>query len=245
MVPEMGAAVVFCAGKLMLPFPEAPRPIEGLVFVHAYVTPFAMLEEKLNAAVLPWQKLAEAGAFITGFGFTVIWVLTAAPAQAWPFVVRDGVALMVPLMGAVPLLVAAKGGIFPLPETPSPMLLFVFVQVKVVPAWFAPKLSAVLLFPAHKICGVKAFATGVGKTVMSTVSGTPGQATPPLEKAGVTTILALMGPLVVLVEGKDMLPVPLAPKPIVVLLFVQLYTVPAMLFGEEKFKVTVFPEHTC
>ena len=35
MVPEMGAAVVFCAGKLMLPFPEAPRPIEGLVFVHA------------------------------------------------------------------------------------------------------------------------------------------------------------------------------------------------------------------
>ena len=129
---------------------------------------------------------------------------------------------MVPLMGAVPLLVATKGGIFPLPETPSPMLLFVFVQVKVVPAWFAPKLSAVLLFPAHKICGVKAFATGVGKTVMSTVSGTPGQATPPLEKAGVTTIFALMGPLVALVEAKDMLPVPLAPKPIVVLLFVQL-----------------------
>jgi len=222
MVPEMGAAVVFCAGKLMFPLPEAPSPIEGLVFVHVYVTPFAMLEEKLNAAVLPWQKLAEAGAFITGFGFTVIWVLTAAPAQAWPFVVRDGVALMVPLSGAVPLFVATNGAIFPLPETPSPMLLFVFVQVKVVPTWLAPKLIAVLLFPAHKIWGVKAFATGVGSTVIEIVSGIPGQATPPLLKAGVTTMLALIGPLVALVEAKEIFPVPLAPKPIAVLLFVQL-----------------------
>lgn len=63
---------------------------------------------------------------------------------------------------------------------------------------------------------------GVGSIVICIVSGTPGQATPPLLKAGVTTMLDVIDPVVVLVEVKLMFPIPLAPKPIAVLLFVQL-----------------------
>ena len=63
---------------------------------------------------------------------------------------------------------------------------------------------------------------GVGSIVICIVSGTPGQATPPLLKAGVTTMLDVIDPVVVLVEVKLIFPLPLAPKPIAVLLFVQL-----------------------
>lgn len=166
MVPEIGAEVKFWAANPRLPEPEAPRPIEVLVLVHAYVTPFAMLEVKLNAALLPWQKLPEAGAFMTGFGFTVNWVLTGAPGQACPLVVRDGVAEIVPEIGAVPLLVAVNTGMFPLPEAAKPMEAFVLVHVNTEPAGVAVKFTPVLLLVAQRIWGVNAVATGVGSTVI-------------------------------------------------------------------------------
>lgn len=50
------------------------------------------------------------------------------------------------------------------------------------------------------------------------------------------------GALVVLVAVKFRLPVPLAPRPMAVLVLVQLYTVPAT--GPVKVCVTVAPAHT-
>lgn len=55
-------------------------------------------------------------------------------------------------------------------------------------------------------------------------------------------MVPVKGALVVLVAVKLRLPVPLAPRPIAVLLFVQLYTVPAT--GPLKVCVTVAPAHT-
>ena len=49
----------------------------------------------------------------------------------------------------------------------------------------------------------------------------PAHGVPPLVKVGVTTIVAVMGAVVVLVLVKDILPVPLAANPMLVVLFVQ------------------------
>lgn len=59
---------------------------------------------------------------------------------------------------------------------------------------------------------------------------------------GVTVIVPVIGPPVVLVAVKFRLPVPLAASPMAVLLLVQLYTVPAT--GPLKAWVTVVPAHT-
>ena len=60
------------------------------------------------------------------------------------------------------------------------------------------------------------------------VIGVPWQVTPPFVKFGVTVIVPNIAAVVVFVAVKDgKLPVPLAPKPIAVLLFVQLNVTPA------------------
>lgn len=73
-----------------------------------------------------------------------------------------------------------------------------------------------------------ALTTGVGFTVMVNTIGVPVQLTPPEVNTGVTVMLATTGALVVLVAVKlAILPVPDAASPMLVLLLVQLYTVPA------------------
>jgi len=66
-----------------------------------------------------------------------------------------------------------------------------------------------------------ATAVGVGFTVMVNVRGVPVHSVPPFRKLGVTVIVAVTGALVAFVAVNEaMLPVPLAPRPIDVLLFV-------------------------
>ena len=66
-------------------------------------------------------------------------------------------------------------------------------------------------------------------TVMVKLVGTPGQLLPPPETTGVTVMVALIGALVVfVVTNAAMFPEPDAANPIAGLLFVQLYTVPAI-----------------
>jgi hypothetical protein len=68
-----------------------------------------------------------------------------------------------------------------------------------------------------------AFTVGVGLTVIVKVRGVPVQVVPPLVKLGVTVIVAVTGDVPVLTAANEaMLPVPLAAKPIEVVLFVQL-----------------------
>jgi hypothetical protein len=63
--------------------------------------------------------------------------------------------------------------------------------------------------------------------VIVNVRGVPVHSVPPFKKLGVTVIVAVTGAFVVLIAVNEaMLPLPLAPSPIEVLLFVHVYTVP-------------------
>jgi hypothetical protein len=67
------------------------------------------------------------------------------------------------------------------------------------------------------------FTVGVGLTVIVNVFAGPEQDTPKLVKVGVTVMVAVTGDVPVLTAANAaILPVPLAPRPIVVLSFVQL-----------------------
>ena len=73
-----------------------------------------------------------------------------------------------------------------------------------------------------------AFTLAVGLTVIVNVIGVPGHDTPALVYTGVTVTVAVTGEAVLLIAVNDpILPVPLAARPMLVLLLVQLYTVPA------------------
>ncbi|NBU94078.1 MAG: hypothetical protein EBS18_06030, partial [Actinobacteria bacterium] len=67
---------------------------------------------------------------------------------------------------------------------------------------------------------------GVGFTVIVKLIGLPVHVTPAFVYFGVTTIVEVMGEEVVFVAVYDNEPVPLAARPIAMLLFVHSYTVP-------------------
>ena len=69
------------------------------------------------------------GAFTVGAGFTVMVKFRGVPAQVVPALVYDGVTVMVAVMAVVPLLVAVKLGILPLPLPPKPMLVLLLDQL--------------------------------------------------------------------------------------------------------------------
>ena len=73
-----------------------------------------------------------------------------------------------------------------------------------------------------------AFTLGIGLTVIVKVIGVPVQVVPALVYEGVTVIVATTGALLAFVAVKDaILPDPAAARPMVGVLLVQLYIVPA------------------
>ncbi len=84
----------------------------------------------------------------------------------------------------------------------------------------------------------------VGLTMMVNVFDDPVQDTPLLVKVGVTVIEPVTGEVPEFVAVKDMLPVPLAPRPIAVLLLVQMYVVVPPVLTVLKFRVVNPPLHT-
>ena len=81
------------------------------------------------------------------------------------------------------------------------------------------KFTASVCVPLHFVWSAGFTTVGVGFTVMVNVVGRPGQ---PVD-IGVTVIVPLIGAIVVFVAVNEAIsPVPLAVKPIAVLLFVQL-----------------------
>ena len=81
------------------------------------------------------------------------------------------------------------------------------------------KFTAVVVAPLHTVWSAGLVTMGAGSTVMVKETGEPGQ---PFI-VGVTVMVPVVGALVVLVAVKEAIfPLPLAAKPIVVLLFVQL-----------------------
>ena len=72
--------------------------------------------------------------------------------------------------------------------------------------------------------------------------GVPVQVVPPLVYVGVTVIVPVIGATPALVAVKEILPVPLAPRPMAVFELVQVYTVPAT--APVKVAVVKAPEQT-
>jgi hypothetical protein len=92
------------------------------------------------------------------------------------------------------------------------------------------RVIAPVLVPLHKVRLFTAFAVGVGLAVMLNVWVDPEQLRPPNVNTGVTVILdtfAVVPELATLNE--DILPLPLAARPIDVLLLAQLKTVPIVV----------------
>ena len=94
-----------------------------------------------------------------------------------------------------------------------------------------PLLLYVAVAPIHKgLAPLIVPANTSGLTVIVKVLSEPVQVTEALVKAGVTVIVAVTGTKPVLIAvNAAIFPVPPAASPIVVLLFVQLYTVPGTL----------------
>ena len=101
----------------------------------------------------------------------------------------------------------------------------------------APLAVSVVGVPAQTVVGFTA-TTGNGLTVIVKVCEGPGHIVLPLVLSGVTVIVAVIGLPVAFVAVKEILPVPVAGNPIVVLLLVQLN---AFAFVPVKLTVPVEP----
>jgi len=213
-VAVIGVLPVLVAVKVpMLPLPDAAKPMVALLFVQAYVVP-ATGPVKFTAIVAaPLHNVWSATLSTVGVGFTVMVKVSGVPGQ--PFAV--GVTVTVDVTGALPVLVAVKVAILPLPEPAKPMDASLLVQAYVVPATGFVKLTAVVVAPLHKVWSLTLSTEGVGFTVMVNVSTGPGQ---PLA-VGVTVTVAVTGALPVFVAVKvPILPLPEAAKPMEASLFV-------------------------
>ena len=71
----------------------------------------------------------------------------AAPGQP----AADGVTVIVAVTGAVPVLIAANAGIFPLPDAAKPIDVLLFVQLKVLPPTAPEKVTRFVDAPLHKV----------------------------------------------------------------------------------------------
>jgi hypothetical protein len=171
---------------------------------------------KLTAFVAaPLQRVWLAGCATSGVGLTVMVKLCAVPGH--PLAV--GVTVIVAVTGALVVLIAVNDGIFPLPLAASPIVGSLLVQLKPVLPTAPVKLMALVEEPLQTTWLAGSATLGVGLTVMVKLCAIPAQ---PLAE-GVTVIVAVTGALVKLIAVKDeIFPVPLAARPMVVLLFVQL-----------------------
>jgi hypothetical protein len=164
-------------------------------------------------------------AFTDGVGFTVIVKLTGVPVQPDA---DDGVTVMVAVIGAAVALVAVKLGILPVPEAASPIAVLLLVQLYTVPATVPVKFTGAVPDPLQSNWSAGWLTLAVGFTVMVNVLDAPLQLIPPLVNVGVIVIVAVTGVLPALMAVNDgIVLAPLAPSPMLVLLLVQLYTVPA------------------
>lgn len=110
----------------ILPRPDAPSPMEVLLFVQVNTVPATGPVIVTAAVVCPAHTVWLAIAFTAGVGFTVIVKLTAVPVQADG---DEGVTVMVAVIGAAVILVAVKLAILPVPDAAKPIAVLLFVQV--------------------------------------------------------------------------------------------------------------------
>lgn len=142
-----GALPVFTAVNAgILPVPFAGNPIEGLLFVQAYVE--ILLSVPVNDTALVVDLLHNAwsdGCATDGIGFTVIVNDFDGPLHPNAFGVTEIVATDVD----EPLLTAVNGAIFPVPLAGKPMEMAVFVQLYIVPLTAPANIIALVAAPLH------------------------------------------------------------------------------------------------
>jgi hypothetical protein len=228
MVATTGAWVILVpTNDGIFPVPVAAKPMLVALFVQLYtIVPPVVGLLKFTAVVgkllhNTWLVIL----FTVAVGFTVYVYVFGVPTQLTPPLVNVGVTVIVAVTGAVVVFVAVKLGIFPVPDATSPMLVVLFVQLYTIvpPVVGLVNVTAVLGLLLQSTWLATAVTVAVGFTVYVYVRGVPTQLTPPLVNVGVTVIVAVTGAVVVFVAVKlGMLPVPDAPSPILVVLFVQL-----------------------
>lgn len=164
-----------------------------------------------------------AGWLTLAVGFTVMVNVLLAPLQVIPPLVNVGVMVMVAVTGALVALMAVNDGIVLVPLAARPIDGLLLVQLYTVPATGPAMVTAVVAAPAHNVWLATVVTAGVGFTVMVNVTGVPVQVVALLLKVGVTVMVAVCTTAVALVATKlAILPVPLEPRPMLVLLLVQL-----------------------
>ena len=208
----------------MFPMPLAPRPIVVLLFVQVKIV-LAIVPAKVTAAVFePLHTVRFAGCVTCGVGLTVIVKLVVAP-PAQPAALVD--TIIVATTGALPALIAMKLAILPVPLAARPIDGWVLTQLYVEPAGLPEKVTGAVAVPAHTSWLPTPFTIPDGFTVIVNVTGVPGQLRPLAVLTGVTVIVAVTGAVVLLVAmNEPIFPVPPAARPILVLLLVQVNTVP-------------------
>lgn len=198
---------------MIFPVPLAGNPMAGLLFVQVNVG--ELFPVKFTTTGSPPQTAMLAGGLTVLDGLTVIVKVCAAPAQEPICGVTVMVAVVVTATFAV---VKFKS---PAPLAGKPMAGLLFVQAKVAPA--VPLKLAVAATPPQRVWLAGALIVGAGLTVMVNVCAGPGQAPIP----GVTVMVAVsVAPVEALL--KLILPLPEAPRPMAVLLLVQLNVAPAV-----------------
>ena len=110
------------------------------------------------------------------------------------------------------------------------------------PELLVPNVTRVVRTPLHNTWSAGLFTWPAGFTVIENVLAVPTQDVPPFVYVGVTVIIPEMGAVEVLDAVKEILPVPLAAKPMAVLSLAQAYVVfPAGVFTVAKVTVVKAP----
>jgi hypothetical protein len=123
----------------------------------------AISEVGLKLAVSPEQIVIVIGELvIDGAGFTVIKKVCGEPLQ--PF--AEGVTTIADVIAAVPVFVAIKEAMSPVPLAAIPVAVLLFVHANVVPDTAPVKVIAVVLAPLHRVWLVGTVTVGVGLTVI-------------------------------------------------------------------------------
>ncbi len=130
MVAVAGIVPLLIATKdAILPVPIEARPIDGFVFDHANAVPDTGLLNTMVEVEPPLHTTWLATAFTDGVGLTVMVKTTGTPVQVIPPLVTEGITVMVATTGALPVLVAVKVPILPVPLAANPMDVCEFVQL--------------------------------------------------------------------------------------------------------------------
>lgn len=231
MFEVMGVVPLLVAVKdVMLPFPLAPKPIFTLSFVQENVVP--VTEPPKFMAVVPasLHNVWLAMLFTVGVGFTVIVNEFGVPTQLF----AEGVTVTVAVVEEELLFMALNAPMFPLPDAARPIETLSLVHANVLPVTAPAKFIGVVTAALHKVWLATLSTVGVGFTLISNVFCGPVQPS----AVGVTVMVDVIGmePGFVAVKGVT-LSVPLAAKPMPVLLFVHVNVVPNT--GPEKFTAEV------